>query len=76
MAKSKKHGICISPPECLAWLSEPSLNFSDKDKEDDLRRAELRHSVLAIAGLDHVTETAMVRAAVKNVLGKLPEFEE
>ncbi len=76
MAKSKKHDFPIKPAECLAWLSEPPLNFSEKDQDDDLRRAELRNSVLAIAGLNHVTETAMVRAVVKNALGKLPEFEE
>lgn len=76
MAKSKQHDVLITPAECLAWLSEPLLDFSEKDQENDLRPVELCHSVLAIAGLNHVTETAMVRAVVKNALGKLPEFEE
>lgn len=76
MATSKKRGFSITPAECLARLCELPLDFSQKDQEDDLRRAELRHSVLAIAGLNHVTETVMVRAVVKNALGKLPEFED
>jgi len=76
MAKSDKREFSITPTECLARLPELPLDFSVKDQEDDLRRAELRHSVLAIAGLNHVAETVMVRAVVKNALGKLPEFEE
>jgi len=76
MGKSKKQNFSITPTECLTRLSELPLDFSEKDQEDDLSRAELSHSVLAIAGLNHVTETAMVRAVVKNALGKLPEFEE
>jgi hypothetical protein len=29
-----------------------------------------------IAGIDHVTESKLVREAVKNALGKVPEIEE
>jgi len=76
MAKAKKHEFSITPSKCLAQLPEIPLDFSGKDTEDDFRRAELRHSVLDIAGLNHVTETAMVRTVVKNALGRLPEFEE
>lgn len=76
MAKSDKHEFPITPSECLARLQEIPLNIADSDSDDGLRRAELRHSVLAIAELNHVTETAMVRAVVINALGKLPDFEE
>ncbi len=76
MAKSDKREFSITSAECLARLPELPLDFSAKDQKDDFRQAELRHSVLAIAGLNHVAETAMVRAVVKNALGKLPEFEE
>lgn len=76
MAKSDKHEFPITPSECLTQLPEIPLDISESDSDDGLLRAELRHSVLAIAELNHVAETALVRAAVKNALGKLPEFEE
>jgi hypothetical protein len=75
MTKSDKHEFPITPSECLAQLPEIPLNIVENDSDDGLRRAELRHSVLAIADLNHVTETALVRAVVKNALGKLPDFE-
>jgi len=76
MAKSDQGGFAITPSECLALLPEIPLDRSTEDSDDDLHRAELRHSVTAIAELNHVSETAMVRAAVKNALGRLPELEE
>jgi len=76
MAKSDKHEFPITPSECLTQLPEIPLDISESDSDDGLLRAELRHSVLATAELNHVAETALVRAAVKNALGKLPEFEE
>lgn len=76
MKKAKKDEFKITPTECLTQLPELPLDFSSMDGDDGMRRAELRHSVLAIAELNHVSETAMVRAVVKNALGRLPELEE
>jgi hypothetical protein len=76
MAASGKRKFPITPSECLDRLPEPSLESAEEDARDDLRRAELRRSVLAIAELNHVSETAMVRSAVSNALGRLPRLDE
>lgn len=76
MAKTNQRKIFITPQECLEQLPEIPLDFSEKDAADDIYRVELRSSVLNITGLNHVTETTMVRSVVKNALGRLPEFEE
>jgi hypothetical protein len=41
-----------------------------------LGRAELLRSVLAIARLDHVAESRIVREAVTNALGRIPDLSE
>ncbi|MCP4263685.1 MAG: hypothetical protein GY774_40180 [Planctomycetes bacterium] len=76
MTNFNKHKFAITPMECLAQLPEIPLDFTTKEGDDGLRRAELRQSVLAIAELNHVSETAIVRAVVKNAIGRLPELEE
>ena len=76
MMNSNKLRFAITPSECLGRLPEIPLNFTSKEGDDGLRRAELRQSVLAITELNHVSETAMVRAVVKNALGRLPELDE
>ena len=75
MADQKNREFSITPANCLEQLPEIPLDLSEKDSADDFRRAELRHSVLEIADLNHVNETAMIRSAVINALGRLPEFE-
>ncbi len=76
MTRLGKREFAITPSECLGQLPELSLDTTDEDADDSLRRAELRRSVLAIAKLNHVSETAMVRAAVSNALGRLPDLNE
>ncbi len=73
MAHSGKNDFAIGPEEVLGRLSEIPFDASQAEEDDRLRRAELLHSVLAIAGLDHESESAMARQAVKNALGKLFE---
>jgi hypothetical protein len=76
MAKRGKNKATISLADCIAQLPEIPLEEVEKDQDGQLRRVELRHSILAIADLNHVTETKIVRSAVKNVLGEVPTLEE
>ena len=66
-----------TPADLLRSLPEPTVALpGDKPTQDaladDLRRAELRRSVLTIAELNHPAETALVRAAMAAVLGERP----
>jgi hypothetical protein len=63
----------ITPVEALDSL--PALPFDPEQAADAhaLGRAELLQSVLAIARLDHVTESQLVRDAVRHALGSLPK---
>ena len=73
---NKQEPMPITPTECLAGLSELPFDPSLEDRADPLRRAQMRNSILAIAELNHVSETALVRAVVKNALGKIPEIDQ
>ena len=53
MARQGKRKFAITPSECLGQLPELSLDTTDEDADDGLRRAELRRSILAIAELNH-----------------------
>jgi hypothetical protein len=66
----------INPDECLATLERPELDAGTLDAEESWRRADLRQSLLTIPELNHVSETALVRAVVQNALGHLPTFDE
>jgi hypothetical protein len=56
----------MSATEALNELPEPKLEFADDAMGDTMRRIELRRSILAIAKLDHATETALVNAVATN----------
>jgi hypothetical protein len=56
----------MSAVDALDQLPEPVLEIADDAIGDTLRRIELRRSILAIAGLDHAAETALVNAVAKN----------
>lgn len=49
----------LTPADCLASLPEPELDLPP-GLDDDVRAIDLRHTALAIAELDHATETALV----------------
>lgn len=66
----------MTPAECLDQLPEPSLGDVDVAHSGDLFRVDLRRAVRAIAELDHVTESALVRAAVVAVLGEVPGSDD
>lgn len=76
---NERHGgaaVGFTPAESLDSL--PKLVFDPQAAGDDqeFRRAELLQSVLAIARVDHVAESALVREVVKNALGHVPEIED
>jgi hypothetical protein len=66
----------LTPAACLDLLPEPTLGDVDATHNSDLFRVDLRRAVRAIAELDHVSETALVRAVVTAVLGDVPEGED
>lgn len=76
MTKLLKGEGVITMEQCTLMLPEIPLAVSERDADDTLRQAELRQSVLLIAGVNHLTETELVRAVVENALGKLPEMDE
>lgn len=76
MAQSSKNPGTLRPADCIARLPEIPLPEVVENQESSLRRVELRLSILAIADLNHVSETALVQGVVRHVLGKLPALEE
>ena len=62
----------LTPKDCLRTLPEPKLDVAALTPGDELRGAELRKAVLQVAQLNHVSETAQVRATVVNVRGAVP----
>ena len=72
MAKDDRRKPAITPAESLDSL--PKLPFEPErpEEQSEFRRAELLQSVLAIARMDHVTESRLVRDVVRNALGRDP----
>ena len=62
----------LTPADCLRTLPDPRLDAEALTPGSELRGAELRRAVLQVAQLDHVGETAQVRAVVVNVRGSVP----
>jgi hypothetical protein len=73
MASEKRE---LTPAECVGRLPEPTLDSPGELPTEELRSIELRHSILAIAELNHVNETALVRAVVMNLRDEIPTIEE
>lgn len=71
-----KEEFAFTPEQALARLPEVPFEPETADADDPLRRAELLDSILRIAGMDHASESALVRQAVQNALGKLYSAEE
>jgi hypothetical protein len=76
MSDGKRNVPAITPSEALESLPRIEFNPGDVSEDRELGRAELLQSVLAIAQIDHVAESQLVREVVRNALGKLPEIEE
>jgi hypothetical protein len=74
MPKEKSQQAAITPLESLDSLPKIEFEPERSEEESDFRRAELLQSVLAIAQLDHVSESQLVRDAVRNALGRIPEI--
>ena len=76
MAKDDRREPATTPLESLDSLPKIEFEPERSEEESDLRRAELMQSVLAIARMDHVNESQLVREAVRNALGRVPEIGE
>jgi hypothetical protein len=66
----------LTPAQSLDSLARLAFDPEAARDERDFRQAELLQSVLAIARVDHVFESELVRDVVKAALGHVPEVEE
>jgi hypothetical protein len=65
----------FTPAAALDSLPEIEFNPQRGNEEEEFRRAELLQSVLAIARVDHVSESELVREVVQTSLGHVPDIE-
>jgi hypothetical protein len=72
MAKSE-YVFSITPSDAIGRIEPVMLEEAAETKDDRVRNAELLDSVLLITSLDHNSEAALVRQAVVNALGRLPD---
>lgn len=68
--------VTFTPSESLDSLPKLVFDPGAADGEQEFRQAELLQSVLAIARVNHVSESELVRGVVKTALGKVPTIEE
>jgi hypothetical protein len=73
---SNKRNEVLSPADCIAQLPELPLVSRVDSADSTWHQAELRRSLLVIADLNHVAETELVRAVVRNTLGRVPDLDE
>jgi hypothetical protein len=64
----------LTPADCLLTLPEPGFDVDAARIDDDSGGVELSRAVLRIAGLDHGSESAQVRATVVTARGAVPEL--
>jgi hypothetical protein len=74
MTMPKEQAEAITPAESLSSLPKLVFEPEKTEEESEFRRAELLQSVLTIARIDHIAESQLVREAVKNALGKVPDI--
>lgn len=65
----------ITPSAALESLPRIAFDPEKSAESNEFGQAELLQSVLLITQLDHIAESQIVRDAVKNALGKVPEIE-
>ena len=75
MERKRRKEAAITPAEALESLPELEFEPTKVGEEPQLGRIEFLQSVLAIAKMDHVNESAIVRDAVRNALGRVPDVE-
>jgi hypothetical protein len=66
----------FTPADALDALPRIAFDPHVVIEEHDFRQAELMQSVLAIARVDHLFESELVRAVVETALGHVPEPED
>lgn len=72
-AKSDTPDFTLS--QALDALPRLAFEPASTGGEEEFRRAELLQSVLAIARVDHLSESELVREVTRTALGKVPEIE-
>lgn len=68
-----KETFPITPAVAIGRLDQVSVEDTAGGEGERVRSAELLDSILLISGMDHNSEAVMVRQAVINTLGHLPE---
>jgi hypothetical protein len=76
MAKPDLKESIFTPAEAMERLTQIPFAPDRTEADDPLRKTELMQAVLNIAGMNHVSESDLVRHAVKNAIGTLPGPEE
>jgi len=76
MSDETRQKAAITPSVALESLPKIEFDPGQSAEDRELGRAELLQSVLAIAAMDHVAESKLVREVVRNTLGKVPEIGE
>jgi hypothetical protein len=66
----------ITPAAAVGRLATLSPDVESDAKDNRVRNTELLGSILSITGLDHNSEAVLVRQAVVNALGRLPDAPE
>lgn len=72
MTRDRREGA-ITPKQALKSLPKIAFDPAEARDEQELKRADLLQSILAITELDHITESELVRRVVRNALGHVPE---
>jgi hypothetical protein len=76
MANENRQQAAITPAQSLETLGKLPYEPERTDEESEIRRAELMQSVLTITRIDQVAESQLVRDAVRNALGRIPDSGE
>lgn len=75
MAKSD-NTFPITPAAAVGRLRALAPEEESDAQDNRVRNTELLGSILAITGLDHNSESVLIRQAVVNALGHLPDASE
>jgi hypothetical protein len=73
MGKKDRKQAALTPAQALDSLPKLEFDARRSGDEQELQRAELLQSVLAIAQVDHLAESRLVRSVVRNAGIHLPE---
>jgi hypothetical protein len=70
---AKKHNFPITQADAIGRLDPVTVEDTAEARDERVRSADLLDSILLVSELDHNSEATLVRQAVINALGHLPE---